>query len=320
MLNIVVIDGYTLNPGDLNLTELQKLGNLRVHPRSSNEELVERLKDAHIAIVNKVVFNKHLIDQLPHLKYIAVTATGYNNLDISYLKQKNILASNVKGYGTFAVAQHTISLILELTNYVSKHHQDCINNKWNQTQDFCFWTYPMKELYQKKMGIIGMGNIGKQVAIIAQALGMEIYYHSLKDKSIPGMKYLQNSDEIFKICDIISLHCSLNHQTEHLINEQSLSLFRPEAILINTSRGGLIDENALKYALDKNIISGAGLDVLTTEPPVDKHHPLIHHPKCIVTPHNAWSSIETRQRLLDMVVDNIKSYIQGNPKNVIEAN
>lgn len=317
MLNIVIIDGYTLNPGDLNLEKLHQLGQVTIYDRSSEEDLVERLKNAHIAVVNKVIFAQKIIDQLPHLRYIAVTATGYNNLDINYLKQKNILASNVSNYGSHAVAQHTIALLLALTNHVAKHHQDCINNKWNQTQDFCFWTQPMKELYQKKLGIIGMGNIGQQVAKIGQALGMDVYYNSREDKCISGMIYVEKFEDIFKYCDIISLHCSLNQQTQHLINRDTLSLFRSEAILINTSRGGLIDEIALKEALDKNIISGAGLDVLNVEPPTDMHHPLIHHPKCIVTPHNAWSPIETRQRLLDMVVDNIQSYIDGSPKNII---
>ncbi|MCO5232026.1 MAG: D-2-hydroxyacid dehydrogenase [Chitinophagales bacterium] len=319
MLNIVVIDGYTLNPGDLNLEKLNQLGHVTIYNRSSKEVLVERLKDAQIAIVNKVIFDQLLIDQLPQLRYIAITATGYNNLDIKYLNQKNILASNVSNYGSHAVAQHTIALLLELTNHVAVHHQDCINNKWNQTQDFCFWTQPMKELYQKKLGIIGMGNIGQQVARIGQALGMDIYYNSREDKCISGMNYVEKPEDVFKICDIVSLHCSLNQQTHQLINRETLSLFRPEAILINTSRGGLIDEIALKDALDNNIIAGAGLDVLNVEPPTDTQHPLIHHPKCIVTPHNAWSPIETRQRLFDMVVDNIQSYIDGSPKNIIKA-
>lgn len=315
-MNIVVIDGYTLNPGDLDLTQLQQLGELTVYDRSHKDQITERLKDADIAVVNKVVFNQNLIDSLPRLKYIVLTATGYNNLDINYLQQKNILASNVSNYGSHAVAQHTFALILELTNHVARHHQDCMEGKWNQTTDFCFWSQNMTELFQKKIGIIGLGNIGLQTAIIAKAFGMEIYYHSREEKNIKGMNFIQNPNDIFCQCDIVSLHCTLNEKTKHIINSESLKLFPTHSIIINTSRGDLIDEKALLDALNNHQIAGAGLDVLSIEPPKEIH-PLIHHPKCIVTPHNAWSAKDTRQRLLDMAVDNIKSYLNGSPKNLI---
>ncbi|HUH73872.1 MAG TPA: D-2-hydroxyacid dehydrogenase [Chitinophagales bacterium] len=315
-MNIVVIDGYTLNPGDLDLSPLQVLGELTVYDRSSKDQVVERLKDVDIAVVNKVVFDQDLIDTLPHLKYISLTATGYNNLDIEYLHQKNILASNVSNYGSHAVAQHTFALILELTNHVARHHQDCKEGKWNQSPDFCFWSQPMAELFNKKIGIIGLGNIGLQTAYIAKAFGMEVYYHSRTDKHIEGMNFVSNPHEIFKQCDIVSLHCTLNDATKHLINQESLKLFRSHSIIINTSRGDLIDEKALLNALDNHQIAGAGLDVLSAEPPKEIN-PLIHHPKCIVTPHNAWSAKDTRQRLLNMAADNIKSFLNGTPKNLI---
>lgn len=315
-MNIVVIDGFTLNPGDLNLERLQKLGNLQVYERSSDTEIIERLQHADIAVVNKVVFNQTLIDQLPRLKYIAVTATGYNNLNIPYLRQKGISASNVSGYGSHAVAQHTFALLLELCNHVALHHRECQEGKWNQTKDFCFWSQAMTELYGKKMGIIGPGSIGQQTAAIAKAFGMEVFYHGKTDKNIAGLTYVKSPEEIFSTCDIVSLHCTLNEQTHHLINKESLKLFQPHAFLLNTSRGGLIDESALLEALENRTIAGAGLDVLSVEPPKEIN-PLIHHPKCIVTPHNAWAAKETRQRLLDMAIDNIKSYLNGKPENLI---
>lgn len=315
-MNIVVIDGYTLNPGDLDLTQLRQLGKLTVYDRSSKNQIAERLKNADIAVVNKIIFDQNLIDSLPKLKYIALTATGYNNLDIQYLHQKNILTSNVSNYGSHAVAQHTFALILELTNHVAHHQKDCIEGKWNQTSDFCFWSQPMTELFQKKIGIIGLGNIGLQTAIIAKAFGMEVYYHSREDKKIEGMIFVQNPNDIFSQCDIVSLHCTLNEDTKHIINSESLKLFPTHSIIINTSRGDLIDENALLDALNNQQIAGAGLDVLSIEPP-KKFNSLIHHPKCIITPHNAWSAKDTRQRLLDMAVDNIQSFLNGVPKNLI---
>jgi glycerate dehydrogenase len=315
-MNIVVIDGYTLNPGDLDLTQLRQLGKLTIYDRSSKNQIAERLKNADIAVVNKIIFDQNLIDSLPKLKYIALTATGYNNLDIQYLHQKNILTSNVSNYGSHAVAQHTFALILELTNHVAHHQKDCIEGKWNQTSDFCFWSQPMTELFQKKIGIIGLGNIGLQTAIIAKAFGMEVYYHSREDKKIEGMTFVQNPNDIFSQCDIVSLHCTLNEDTKHIINSESLKLFPTHSIIINTSRGDLIDENALLDALNNQQIAGAGLDVLSIEPP-KKFNSLIHHPKCIITPHNAWSAKDTRQRLLDMAVDNIQSFLNGVPKNLI---
>lgn len=315
-MKIVVIDGYTLNPGDLQLDELMKLGEVQIYDRSESDEIISRLSDAEIAVVNKVTFDESVLSQLPQLKYIAVTATGYNNLDISALKKYGVHASNVSNYGTHAVAQHTFALLLEICNQVALHHQACLDGQWYQTKDFCFWNTPMIELYGKKMGIIGLGNIGLQTARLAQAFGMEVWYHSRSDKNIDGMKYVSTPEEIFKQCDVISLHCSLNESTEHLIRKETLKYFLPHAILLNTSRGGLIHEKDLVSALDKGQLYAAGLDVLSVEPPKE-YQDLIHHPKCIVTPHNAWAPKETRQRLLDMAIDNIKSFIEGNPKNLI---
>lgn len=315
-MNIVVIDGQTLNPGDLNLERLAELGNLKVYDTSTPEEAVERLKDADIAVINKVVVNKELIDQLPKLKYIAVTATGYNNIDVSYLQEKGILASNVANYGSHAVAQHAFALLLEITNLVALHHQACKDGQWNKSESFCFWNQPMTELYGKTLGIIGLGHIGLQTAKIGQAFGMNVLYHSRTDKKVEGMTFVSNPNEIFKQSDVISLHCILNEQTEKIINKQSLQLFKPQAILINTSRGGLIDEVDLLDALNQGLLAGVGLDVLAVEPPQEVN-PLIHHERCVVTPHNAWAALETRQRLLDIAIDNIQSYLNNKPQNLI---
>ncbi|MCO5247808.1 MAG: D-2-hydroxyacid dehydrogenase [Chitinophagales bacterium] len=315
-MNIVVVDGYTLNPGDLDIKDLQKLGAVTVYDRSSYHQLAERLRDAEIAVVNKAVFDQELIHQLPKLKYIAVTATGYNNLDISYLKEKGILVSNVTNYGSHAVAQHAFALLLELCNHVGLHHEECKQGRWNEITDFCFWSKSMTELYGKKMGIIGLGNIGLQTAKIAQAFGMHVYYHSRTDKQIADFKYVETVEKVLSTCDVISLHCTLNADTQELINKHTLSLFKPDAFLMNTSRGGLINEKDLLEALDKGRLAGVGLDVLSEEPP-KTIHPLIHHPKCIVTPHNAWAAKETRQRLLDIAIQNIKSYIEGSPENLV---
>lgn len=315
-MNIVVIDGFTLNPGDLQLDQLYELGDIQTFARSEGHEVIERLADADIAIVNKVIFDENVLSQLPKLKYIAVSATGYNNIDIAALQKFGVKASNVSNYGTYAVAQHTFALLLEICNQVALHRHQCIEGKWHQTKDFCFWSTPMIELYGKKIGIIGLGNIGLQTAKLAQAFGMEVWYHSRSDKNIDGMKFVFSPEEIFRNCDVISLHCSLNEDTKHLIRKDTLALFKPNAILLNTSRGGLIHEEDLLHALDNGQLYAAGLDVLSVEPPRGDQA-LIHHPKCIVTPHNAWAPVETRQRLLDIAIDNIKSYIEGNPKNLI---
>lgn len=315
-MKIVVIDGYTLNPGDLDISNLFTLGDICIYDRCSQNQIVKRLQNAEIAIVNKVIFDKEIIDQLPSLKFIAVSATGYNNLDISYLHKKGITVSNVSNYGSHAVAQHTFALILEIYNQVGFHQRACIHNKWSEIEDFCFWNRPLHELYGKKMGIVGLGNIGLQTAKIAKAFGMDVFYHSKHHKQLLDFQYVEDVNHLFSMSDIISLHCTLNEQTHHIIRKETLSHFQSSSILINTSRGGLICEEDLLNALNSGQIAGAGLDVLTDEPP-KPDHALISHPKCIVTPHNAWAARETRQRLFDMVVENIKCFLAGKPINIV---
>jgi len=315
-MEIVIIDGHTLNPGDLDWSALSTYGNVTVYDRSTYEEARDRLKNADIAVINKVRLDREMIDALPRLKYVAVTATGYNNLDVAYLKARNIPASNVTGYGAHAVAQHTFALLLELCNRTAYHQQKTIEGAWAQTNDFCYWSQPMTELYGLKMGIVGWGSIGSQVGRIAHAMDMEVLLYSPSEKNISWATQVRHTDEIFSTCDVISLHCTLTPETDRLINAQTLKLFKPGSFLINTSRGGLIDEPALIAALDRGQLAGAGLDVLSVEPP-KQGNPLIHHPKCIVTPHNAWAPIATRQRLINMTVENIASFLQGTPKNLV---
>jgi glycerate dehydrogenase len=314
-LNIVVIDGYTINPGDLDWSELAALGNLTVYDRSSPEEAAQRLADADIVLANKVRFDETLLSKLPRLKYISLSATGYNNLDVPSLQKHDILASNVSGYGAHAVAQHSIALLFELTNRVAHHHQKVREGAWGAVDDFCFWDQPMTELFGLTMGIIGWGAIGSRVGAIAHALGMKVIFHnrSAKDCDFAEQVSLEN---IWRESDVISLHCTLNEDTDRIIREGSLVKMKAGVILLNTSRGGLIDESALLAALDSGKVSGAGLDVLSVEPPKNGN-PLIDHPKCIITSHNAWAPRATRQRLLKMAVDNIRSFMDGQPQHLI---
>jgi glycerate dehydrogenase len=314
-LNIVVIDGYTINPGDLDWNELEALGNLTVYDRSSPEEAAQRLADADIVLANKVRFDEALLSQLPRLKYISLSATGYNNLDIPSLKKHGVLASNVSGYGAHAVAQHSIALLLELTNKVAHHHQKVREGAWATVDDFCYWDQPMTELYGLTMGIIGWGEIGSRVGAVAHALGMKVIFNNRSPKESTFAQQL-DLEIIWTESDVISLHCTLNEDTDRIICQDSLTKMKKGVYILNTSRGGLIDESALLTALNSGKVSGAGLDVLTVEPPKDGN-PLITHPNCIITSHNAWAPRATRKRLLHMAVDNIRSFMDGQPQHLI---
>jgi glycerate dehydrogenase len=315
-LKIVVTDGQTINPGDLSWKRLETFGEVSVYQQSTPEEAGERLRDADIAIVNKVVFDQSLIDSLPGLRFISLTATGYNNLDINYLKEKGILVSNVKGYGDYAAAQHTIAHLLELCNRVGYYQLKSRDGAWTNSGNFCYFDQPMTELYGKKMGIIGWGNIGSKVGAIAHAMGMEVLFYSLNTKETNFARQVHHPDDIFRECDVISLHCLLTPETSLIVNERTLSLMKTNAFLLNTSRGGLIDEVALENALEESKIAGAGLDVLTVEPPAQDHL-LFSAPHCIITPHNAWAPATVRQRLMDMSIDNLEAFLSGHPVNLV---
>jgi glycerate dehydrogenase len=313
-MNIVITDGFTLNPGDLSWKELESLGNIFYYNRTSPPDILSRCQDADIIITNKTPIGKDVIDAAPKLKMIAVTATGYNIIDVAAAKDKKIVVCNVPEYGTNSVAQHTFALLLELSNQVGKHAQTVREGKWVASVDWSYSVTPIIELQDKILGIVGLGKIGNQVARIATSFGMKIQYHRGKPAGVSAsMATLEN---LFSTSDFVTLHCPLRPDNEQFVNAQLLSTMKPSAFLINTSRGQLINEQDLADALNKNIVAGAALDVLSKEPP-PSINPLLNAKNCIITPHNAWISKEARSRLLDTSVKNVKTFLKGKPENVV---
>jgi glycerate dehydrogenase len=310
---IVVTDGYTLNPGDLTWEKFQTLGTFRYFDRTSTLEVYERCLKANVIVTNKTPLTQDLLTALPGLKVIAVSATGFNVVDIAAAKKRGILVCNVPGYGTDSVAQHTFSLILELVNHVGLNHRSVVEGEWQRCPDFCYTKAPMTELSGKTIGIVGYGAIGRKVAAIAQAFGMNVLYtrHHRDDASA-------TIEEVFSLSDVVSLHCPLTKDNSGFVNEKLLSRMKPGALLINTSRGQLINETDLYRVLKEGSIGGAGLDVLSVEPP-SKGNLLIGLPNCIVTPHNAWYSREARQRIMDVTYNNIVQALNGTPVNVVNG-
>ncbi len=315
-MNIVYLDGYTVNPGDLSWEPLEKLGNFTVYPRTSPEQVIERSKEADILITNKVRLNKEELKLLPSLKYIGVSATGYDVVNMPAAKERNLTVTNVPGYGTISVAQHVFALILSLTNHVRLHAELNWKGKWSASNDWCYWEKPLVELSGKTLGIVGLGAIGQQTANIGQAFGMKVIA-TRRDmsKSYPGVD-LVNMDRLFSESDVISLSCPLTEENRGFVGKNLLDMMKPTSFLINTARGPLIKEDELAEALIAGKIAGAGLDVLSQEPPVGGH-PLENIPNCLITPHIAWASQEARGRLLGILADNIATYIAGKPQNVV---
>jgi glycerate dehydrogenase len=317
-MKIVVLDGYVLNPGDLSWSELKELGDVVVYDRTPIDKILERASGADILITNKTPLTKNTIESLPALKYIGVLATGYNVVDVTAAMEKGIPVTNVPGYGTKAVAQAVFALLLELCNHVQNHSDAVKNGEWSSSKDFCFWNYPLVELSGKTMGIIGFGSIGKQVAEIASAFDMKVLVYS---RTMTGENHRQNFtwvelEELLKQSDVVSLHCPLFPETEGIINKQSLKLMKSTAFLINTSRGPLVLEEELAQALNEGAIAGAAIDVMSKEPP-EIANPLFKAKNCIITPHIAWATKEARERLMNIAVDNVKSYINGAIKNAV---
>jgi len=308
-MNIVVLDGYTLNPGDLSWDPLRKLGSCEIYDRSSPDEIVPRSASAEIVLTNKVVLNRAYTSAVPRLKYIGVTATGYNIVDVAAARERNIIVTNVPTYGTKSVAQMTIALLLELTQHIGHHAQTVRDGRWTRSPDFCYWDYPLVELDGLTMGIIGYGRIGQAVGELAQAFGMKVIAHSRKSSA-------QELEQLFRASDVISLHCPLTPETKHLINKERLAWMKPSALLLNTSRGPLIDEAALAEALNEGRIAGAGLDVLAVEPP-PADNPLFTAKNCFITPHIAWATRAARSRLMDASIENVRAFLSGKPKNVV---
>lgn len=317
-MKIVVTDGYTLNPGDLSWQSIEAFGELTVYERSSENLLVERCSEAEIILSNKTVFSKETINQLHKTKLISVLAAGYNVIDIKTAGEKGITVCNAPGYGTATVAQHTIALLLELTNHVGLHAESVANGEWVAAKDWCYGKTTIIELVDKTFGIVGFGNIGQQVAQIARALGMKVIYYNAHKKETTLAEFV-DLKSLFQQSDFISLHCPLKPDNHQFVNKEMLQLMKPFAFLINTARGQLVNEQDLADALNNNSIAGAALDVLSTEPP-DKNNPLLSAKNCIITPHNAWMSKEARQRILDISMKNIEAFLQGKPINVVNQN
>lgn len=313
-MKIVITDGYTLNPGDLSWEALTEFGEIEYYDRTAPEEAPSRCKFADVIIVNKTPITVDTINIAEQLKVIAVTATGYNIVDVAAARKKGVMVCNVPEYGTHSVAQHTFALILELTNRVGLHAGHVANGEWGSSPDFSFVKAPIIELKDKVLGIIGLGRIGRQTLEIAHALGMQVIHHGGSDPTQRARKV--TLEELFTQSDFISLHCPLKPDNQGFVNKTLLSVMKPSAFLINTSRGQLINESDLADALTNSKIAGAALDVLSKEPP-SPDNPLLKARNCIITPHNAWVSFEARQRIMKTTVDNIREALKGQPQNLV---
>lgn len=316
-MKITVLDGFTLNPGDLSWEGFYNLGDVTVYERTSPEELLERAKDIEILITNKTVLNAEDIAALPKLRYIGVIATGYNVVDVEAAKERGIVVTNIPAYSTMSVAQHVFALLLAVTDRPEHYALEVRNGRWSKVRDFCFWDTPLVELAGKKFGIIGLGSIGTAVARIANAFGMEVLAYTSKDTSrlMPGVTKV-SLEQLFSDSDIISLHCPLTGSTRHLINRHTIDNMKVGVIIINTGRGPLVDEEAVAQALNTGKIGAFCADVLSTEPPAPDN-PLLNAPNTYITPHIAWASKEARGRLMDIAVSNLKHFISGNPINTV---
>lgn len=318
-MEITILDGYTANPGDLSWAPLEAFGTVNVYNRTPRELIAERARDAEIVLTNKTVLERNIIDKLPKLRYIGVLATGYNVVDIEAATEKGIIVTNVPAYSTDSVAQMVFALILEITNGAGHYAEENRKGRWSHSEDFCYWDSPLIELAGKTLGIIGFGNIGSTVADIALAFKMKVRTMTSKaQKDLPAGVVKTSLEDLFRTSDIVSLHCPLTKENYHLINEETLALMKPTAILINTGRGGLVNENALAQALNNGRLYAAGVDVVSEEPILERN-PLISARNCYITPHIAWASYEARKRLIQIAIDNVTAFLDGNPENVINS-
>ena len=316
-MNIVILDGYALNPGDLSYDRLQQFGTLKVYDRTTPEQVVERAKDADALLINKVLLGEKEFSQLPHLKYVGVQATGYNVVDVEAARRYGITVTNIPAYSTDSVAQMVMAHLLGITQNVGYYAQQNRAGRWGANPDFCYWDTPLIELAGKQMGIIGLGRTGSAVARLAQAFGMRVAAYTSKPQSeLPEGVDKVSLDELFSTSDVVSLHCPLVPATQGLVNAERLAMMKPTAILINTARGPVVDEQALADALNRGVIYAAGIDVLCEEPPRGDS-PLLKARNCFVTPHIAWATIEARTRLLDICEANLRAFCEGHPQNVV---
>lgn len=316
-MKIVVLDGYAANPGDLSWEDLKSIGECVVYDRTAPEELIERASDAEVILTNKVTIRAEHMAELPNLKYIGVMATGYNVIDTAAAKERGIIVTNIPAYSTASVAQMVFAHILNITLQVQHYSEEVRKGYWTQSKDFCIWDTPLIELREKKIGLVGLGNTGYNTARIAIGFGMQV--HAFTSKShfqLPPEIKKMELDQLFSECDIISLHCPLNEDTFEIVNARRLSLMKPSAILINTGRGGLINEQDLADALNSRKIYAAGVDVLTTEPPL-ADNPLLTAKNCFITPHIAWATKAARERLMSILINNVRAFAAGKPENVV---
>lgn len=316
-MNIVALDGYTLNPGDLSWSGFESFGNFVSYDRTPKEEIVSRAKEADIILINKIEITKEILSHLPGLKYIGVLATGYNVVDVKSAIERNITVTNIPTYGTNSVAQMVFALLLELTQNVGLHSNSVGNGEWSKSEDWCYWKKPLTELNGLTLGIIGLGRIGRAVANLGKVFGMKILANDTTvPATVPDWITMVDQNEIFRASDVISLHCPITDENKEFVNADKINLMKKNAFLINTSRGQLIKEHDLVLALNDNRIAGAALDVLSKEPP-DENNPLLSAMNCIITPHIAWATKSARQRLMDIAVDNLKAFLDGKAKNVV---
>ena len=317
-MKIVILDGYALNPGDLDYSCIDQFGDVTLYQRTDTpEQAIARIGDSEIVILNKVSITEDILNACPNIKLICVQATGYNIVDCDACRRHGILVTNVPSYGTAAVAQFTMALLLELCHHIGKHDASVHSGDWTRCDSFCYWLTPQMELAGKTMGIVGFGRIGQAVATLASAFGMKILAHSRTEyPGFEGTVRYTDLETLLRESDIVSLHCPLFPETASLINRDSIAKMKDGAILLNTSRGGLVDENALVEALQTEKLRAAAVDVVSAEP-MHPDNPLLNAPNCIITPHIAWAPVESRQRLLNTVVDNIRCYLDGIPQNVV---
>jgi len=319
MKKIVVLDGYAANPGDISWEPWQMLGEVKVYDRTAPEEVIVRAADAEMVLTNKVILDAAVLDALPALRYVGVLATGYNVVDLQAASEHGIIVTNIPAYSTASVAQMVFAHLLNITHHVAEHAASVARGEWQTSKDFCYWLSPLQELSGQTFGIVGLGNTGRAAARIAQAMGMQVMAYSSKsaeELAQLGIVKADSYEQLFREADVLSLHCPLTPDTHLLVNAERLAWMKPEAILINTGRGPLIDEQALADALNGGRLAAAGIDVLTQEAP-RKGSPLIGARNCYITPHIAWATKAARQRLMQIALENVKAYLSGHPQNVV---
>lgn len=317
-MKIVVLDGYGVNPGDLSWKKLEELGELTVYERTAPEDVLTRTEDAEIVLTNKVVLSAEVLEKLPKLKYIGVLATGYNVVDTEAARAQGVAVTNIPAYSTDSVVQMTFAHILNITNCVAHYARENREGKWARSKDFCYWDTPLLELSGLTLGVVGLGNIGMKVARVARTLGMEVYAATSKSSSsLPEGIQKTTFKGLLGVCDILTLHCPLTPDTRELVNAKTLGMMKRGAVVINTGRGPLVNEDDVAEALRSGQLAAYGADVMCQEPPREDN-PLLAEPNAFITPHVAWATIDARRRLMKIAADNIKAFVEGKPVNVVD--